>query len=226
MGPCVRNDDPLIFCETTIAYTQTLTHANQSPLRTQGPIRRGISFWRWSRGLFSLLRPGVMGPCVRRDDPLRACETTIAYRQTLNHVNESSLRTQGPIRRGISFWRWSRGLFSLLRPGVMGPCVRRDDPLRACETTIAYRQTLNHVNESSLRTQGPIRRGISFWRWSRGLFSLLRPGVMGPCVRRDDPLRACETTIAYRQTLNHVNESSLRTQGPIRRGISFWRWSR
>ncbi len=27
-----------------------------------------------------------------------------------------------------------------------------------------------HFNESSLRTQGPIRRGISFWRWSRGLF--------------------------------------------------------
>src|SRR5450631_1554149 len=46
-----------------------------------------------------------------------------------------------------------------------------------------------HFNESSLRTQGPIRRGLSFWRWSRGLFSLFRPGVMGPCVRRDDPLR-------------------------------------
>src|SRR5260370_28282911 len=48
-----------------------------------------------------------------------------------------------------------------------------------------------HFNESSLRTQGPIRRGLSFWRWRRGLFSLLRPGVMGPCVRRDDPLKAC-----------------------------------
>jgi hypothetical protein len=33
-------------------------------------------------------------------------------------------------------------------------------------------------NESSLRTQGPIRRGLSFLHWSRGLFSLLRPGVM------------------------------------------------
>src|SRR5260370_23994394 len=46
-------------------------------------------------------------------------------------------------------------------------------------------------NESSLRTQGPIRRGLSFLHWTRGLFSLLGPGVMGPCVRRDDPLRDC-----------------------------------
>jgi hypothetical protein len=46
-------------------------------------------------------------------------------------------------------------------------------------------------NESSLRTQGPIRRGLSFLHGSRGLFSLLKPGVMGPCVRRDDPLRDC-----------------------------------
>src|SRR5882762_11562545 len=46
-------------------------------------------------------------------------------------------------------------------------------------------------NESSLRTQGPIRRGLSFLHWSRGLLSLLRPGVMGPCVRRDDPPRDC-----------------------------------
>ena len=55
-------------------------------------------------------------------------------------------------------------------------------------------------NESSLRTQGPQRerklrssrrRGLSFLHWSRGLLSLLRPGVMGPCVRRDDPPRDC-----------------------------------
>ena len=45
-------------------------------------------------------------------------------------------------------------------------------------------------NESSLRTQGPIRRGLSVRRWSRGLFLLLRPGVMGPSVRRDDLLSA------------------------------------
>jgi hypothetical protein len=47
-----------------------------------------------------------------------------------------------------------------------------------------------HFSGSSLRTQGPIRRGLSFWRWSRDLSSSLRPGMMGPCVRRDDPLRA------------------------------------
>src|SRR5258707_8756187 len=45
-------------------------------------------------------------------------------------------------------------------------------------------------NRSSLRTQGPIRRGLSLRHSSRGLFSLLRPGVMGPCVRRDDVLRS------------------------------------
>ena len=44
-------------------------------------------------------------------------------------------------------------------------------------------------NESSLRTQGPIRRGLLFRHWSKGLSLLLKPGVMGPCVRRDDPLR-------------------------------------
>src|SRR6266478_6029110 len=49
--------------------------------------------------------------------------------------------------------------------------------------------------ESSLRTQGPIRRGLSFRHWSKGLSSLLRPGVMGPCVRRDDPLRELELVI-------------------------------
>src|ERR1700704_1454270 len=47
-------------------------------------------------------------------------------------------------------------------------------------------------NESSLRTQGPQRerncahRGGADSRFGTGggLFSLLRPGVMGPCVRR------------------------------------------
>src|SRR5260370_42700194 len=46
-------------------------------------------------------------------------------------------------------------------------------------------------NESSLRTQGPIPRGLSFRHRSRGLFSLLRPGAMGPCVRRDDERVEC-----------------------------------
>src|SRR6266705_3351117 len=55
-------------------------------------------------------------------------------------------------------------------------------------------------NESSLRTQGPQRerncahRGGADSRFCTGaeaFFSLLGPGVMGPCVRRDDPLRDC-----------------------------------
>ncbi len=39
---------------------------------------------------------------------------------------------------------------------------------------------------SSLRTQGPIRCGLTFWRSCDGLFLTSTPGVMGPCVRRDD----------------------------------------
>jgi hypothetical protein len=35
-------------------------------------------------------------------------------------------------------------------------------------------------------------------------FSLLRPGVMGPCVRRDDPLRACARPRPINARLNSV----------------------
>ena len=62
---------------------------------------------------------------------------------------------------------------------------------------------LSHMefsNESSLRTQGPIRRGLSLRHLSRGLFSLLRPGVMGPCVRRDDLLRDCTRPRPHQRT--------------------------
>src|SRR5258707_11066266 len=51
-------------------------------------------------------------------------------------------------------------------------------PLPLAGRAIAY----GIFNESSLRTQGPIRRGLSFLHWSRGLLSLLRPGVMRPGV--------------------------------------------
>src|SRR6266853_5611489 len=53
-------------------------------------------------------------------------------------------------------------------------------------------------NESSLRTQGPQRerncahRGVADSRFgtrAAAFYSLLMPGVMDPCVRRDDPLR-------------------------------------
>src|SRR5258706_5532292 len=40
--------------------------------------------------------------------------------------------------------------------------------MRSTHEPCLFRVTF--FNESSLRTQGPIRRGISFWRWSRGLF--------------------------------------------------------
>src|SRR5439155_186775 len=43
---------------------------------------------------------------------------------------------------------------------------------------------------SSLRTQGPIRRGGSdLEKWSTTLLNQLNPVVMGPCVRRDDTER-------------------------------------
>src|SRR5258708_9459675 len=66
-------------------------------------------------------------------------------------------------------------------------------------------------NESSLRTQGPIQRGLSFLHWSRGLFSLLGPGVMGPCVRRDDPLRACARPLPHQRAaqFSHMRFPSL-----------------
>src|SRR5258705_9649851 len=79
--------------------------------------------------------------------------------------NRSSLRTQGPIRRGLSLRHSSRGLFSLLRPGVMGPCVRRDDLLRDCTRPRPINVRLNSVifdspaSKSELRSSRPNGRG-------------------------------------------------------------------
>src|ERR1700730_6076997 len=78
---------------------------------------------------------------------------------------------------------------------------RRLLELQASATELNAR--LSHMefsNESSLRTQGPIRRGLSLRHSSRGLFSLLRPGVMGPCVRRDDLLRDCTRPRPHQRT--------------------------
>src|SRR6267378_1670327 len=88
-------------------------------------------------------------------------------------------------------WRW-RACWSIhyAPPAPFTDCPSRGCspfPLPLAGRAIAY----GIFNESSLRTQGPIRRGLSFLHWSRGLLSLLRPGVMGPCVRRDDPPRDC-----------------------------------
>jgi hypothetical protein len=58
---------------------------------------------------------------------------------------------------------------------------------RICKTR-AHRvaRTWSYIQPSSLRTQGPIRRVLSFRQWSGRLSIQPTPGVMGPCVRRDD----------------------------------------
>src|SRR5436189_6025757 len=75
--------------------------------------------------------------------------------------NESSLRTQGPQRerncahRGGADSRFCTGaqaFFSLLRPGVMGPCVRRDDP---------WSKSLHDSNAPSLAKTEPLRTLIA-----------------------------------------------------------------
>jgi hypothetical protein len=40
----------------------------------------------------------------------------------------------------------------------------------------------SHIQPSSLRTQGPIRRVLSFRQWSGRLLIQPTPGAMGPCV--------------------------------------------
>ena len=46
-------------------------------------------------------------------------------------------------------------------------------------------KSISH-SPSSLRTQGPIRRALSFGHGGRDLLQQPRPVAMGPCVRRDD----------------------------------------
>src|SRR5216683_5452059 len=72
----------------------------------------------------------------------------------------SSLRTQGPIRRGLSFRQWSKGLSSLLMPGVMGPCVRRDDPLRACTRTCPH-QRATQKSVAELLAQNALLQAVA-----------------------------------------------------------------
>src|SRR5712675_214514 len=99
------------------------------------------------------MRLEASGGNNRSELPLPLAGRAIAY----GIFNESSLRTQGPIRRGLSFRHWSRGLFSLLRPGVMGPCVRRDDPLRDRARTRLYKRT---AEVGHMRYPSPQRGGI------------------------------------------------------------------
>src|SRR5713226_3053903 len=43
------------------------------PCERRDPYGEESRFGTGAEAFFSLLRPGVMGPCVRRDDPLRGC---------------------------------------------------------------------------------------------------------------------------------------------------------
>ncbi len=58
----------------------------------------------------------------------------------------------------------------------------------SCKPRAHARERRSYVQLSSLRTQGPIRRVLSLWQWSGRLLIQPTPGVMGPCVRRDDTL--------------------------------------
>jgi len=62
-------------------------------------------------------------------------------------------------------------------------------PRPACGRAIAYGIFLCVTFQCVVPANAGTRRGLSFRHWSRGRFSLFRPGVMGPCVRRDDLLR-------------------------------------
>src|SRR5258705_6234995 len=87
-----------------------------------------------------------------------------------------------------------RSLLSLFPP----PLWAGESNMTELSRTLIGRGLVQSLSRSSLRTQGPQRerkrssrrRGLSLRHSSRGLFSLLRPGVMGPCVRRDDVLRS------------------------------------
>ena len=65
------------------------------------------------------------------------------------------------------------------------PCERRDPSVSAIALIAAARTLVSALEQ-------------------RPFFSLLRPGVMGPCVRRDDPLRDCARPRPYQPTLSLV----------------------
>src|ERR1700681_3819384 len=127
----------------------------------------------------------------------RAATRWTRRKARLSHIefsNESSLRTQGSIRRGLSLRHVSRGLFSLLRPGVMGPCVRSDDLLRDCT-----RPRINVRLNSVICDSPASERGSNFARIAKSelrpaffltqqqvdriIFHLRRPSLGTKCVR-------------------------------------------
>src|SRR5713101_4539012 len=104
---------------THISYHHlpTLGKCGETPPRKCGAIAYGVFYAVRTRTLFVSRDIPTGRPCERRD----------------------------PYGEDSRFWRWSRGLFSLLRPGVMGPCVPRDDPLRACARPRLINARLNSV---------------------------------------------------------------------------------
>src|SRR5712675_2717359 len=66
---------PMVVGSTrTVGETPGLSHMEFSmsrPCERRDPYGADSRFCTGAGGLFSPLRPGVMGPCVRRDDPLR-----------------------------------------------------------------------------------------------------------------------------------------------------------
>src|SRR6202171_5126866 len=103
-------------------------------------------------------------------------------------INESSLRTQGPIPRGLSFRHWSKGLSSLLKPGVMGPCVRRDDPKRLLSSR-ASSPMMAPTNKRGITAMGPVL-GVLL------AAALLASGV-APCSAQNYPTRPVRLVVGF-----------------------------
>src|SRR5256885_9641041 len=74
---------------------------------------------------------------------------------------------------------------------------------RICITRAKSRREIANAYSlltSSLRKQGPIRRGgCCLKKWSTALLNQLRPVVMGPCFRRDDTTSVTQRLPPHRQ---------------------------
>jgi len=98
-------------------------------------------------------------------------------------ITRSGDLVSGTIGGGFSTMARSRSEVLMWHPARRQ--TNRSFDLRR-ENNSAVRQSGDSLSASSLRPQGPIRRGLTFWRKCNGLSSILTPGIMGPCVRRDD----------------------------------------
>ena len=75
----------------------------------------------------------------------------VAPRNDDRSKSESSLRKQGPIRRGLAFWHRGERLLRQLTPVVMGPCFRRDDNVVASLIEISNSQNKTSVGDLAAR---------------------------------------------------------------------------